>query len=126
VRGPNGFHRHFAGDLAGAQTIPSIDWRLTDRKLRISVGSSRVALRVTAGAYAEHHHAWRAPARGGENEWDLRATNGWYDFVITIDEHAAFRRRLAGRVDAGDSTTTDPALNSPRAGLSLRRSEWIA
>jgi len=113
IRGPNGFHRHFAGDKAAARAAPTIQWRIADRKLRLEVGASSSLLRVNSEAYADHHRAWAASWQGGSMEWDLGATKGWYDLVITLDAHPSFRRRLAGRAEDGRPSITDPALGSP-------------
>ena len=110
IRGPNGFHRHFAGDEQSAKTAPRIAWRVVGRKLRLDVGASPLILRVNPGAYADHHGAWSAPRGGGAMEWDLRATDGWYDLMISLDTHPSFLRRLAGRAENGRPGSTDPAL----------------
>jgi phospholipase C len=53
--------------------------------------------------------------RGGDTEslyLDLRASYGWYDLSITIDSDSTFKRRLAGHVETGKSSMSDPALGS--------------
>lgn len=112
IRGPNGFHRHFAGDARSNGAAPSIEWHVAKGKLRLDVGPSQSILRVNSVAYDDHHRPWSAPQQGGSREWDLRATNGWYDFEIVLDRHPSFRRRLAGRAEDGHPKTTDPALGA--------------
>lgn len=36
--------------------------------------------------------------------------NGWYDLTVTTDTDAGFRWQLAGHVENGRSTTSDPAM----------------
>jgi len=109
VRGPNGFHRHFVGDESAA-SAPIIEWRLADGKLWLHVGPSAVSVRVNSDAYGRYHRPWSSPPRGGSMVWDLHDTGGWYDCVITLDSCPTFRRHLAGRVENGRHTITDPAL----------------
>jgi phospholipase C len=52
---------------------------------------------------------------GGNNEeiyLDLRAAYGWYDLTVTVNTDATFVRRLAGHVETGRSSMSDPALGS--------------
>ncbi|HEY2021320.1 phospholipase domain-containing protein, partial [Paraburkholderia sp.] len=57
----------------------------------------------------------RHSVRGGDNDnlyLDLRNAHGWYDLAITVDSDASFARRLAGHVETGKSSMSDPALGS--------------
>ena len=36
-------------------------------------------------------------------------TYGWYDLSVTSDSSAKFLRRLAGRVESGKPSVSDPA-----------------
>ncbi|WP_034996759.1 phosphocholine-specific phospholipase C [Beijerinckia mobilis] len=42
--------------------------------------------------------------------WDLGANGCWYDFVVTNDADVGFSRRLAGRVETGRHTVSDPGM----------------
>jgi phospholipase C len=35
---------------------------------------------------------------------------GWYDFVIKVNEDSTFERRVAGHVETGEDSFSDPAL----------------
>jgi phospholipase C len=109
VRGPNGFHRHFAGDRATSRAIPALDWTLAEAALTLSLSEGAPALCVAPAAYADHHPAWSAPAGPARQRWSLAATGGWYDLVLTSDAHPLYRRRLAGRLEDGRPGITDPA-----------------
>jgi phospholipase C len=39
-----------------------------------------------------------------------RRSNGWYDLAVTSDHDHAFLRRLAGHVETGRPSTSDPAI----------------
>jgi len=42
----------------------------------------------------------------------LHKTFGWYDFTVTVESDASFRRQLAGHVEAGKDSMTDPAIGA--------------
>ncbi|MBV8628018.1 MAG: DUF756 domain-containing protein, partial [Paraburkholderia sp.] len=53
--------------------------------------------------------------RGGDTDQlylDLRNAYGWYDLQVTVNTDASFARRLAGHVETGRSSMSDPALGS--------------
>jgi phospholipase C len=42
--------------------------------------------------------------------WRLEATFGWYDFAIEADSDSTFRQRLAGHLETGRDSMSDPAI----------------
>ena len=53
--------------------------------------------------------------RGGDTEplyLDLRNAYGWYDLTITVDSDPAFVRRIAGHVETGRPSYSDPAFGA--------------
>jgi phospholipase C len=42
--------------------------------------------------------------------WSLEDSYGWYDLTITADNDARFRQQLAGHVETGKNSASDPAL----------------
>jgi hypothetical protein len=50
--------------------------------------------------------------RGGRKKVrvGLRATHGWYDVLVTVKHHPKFKRALAGRIDSGGASISDPQL----------------
>ena len=45
--------------------------------------------------------------------FQLEASFGWYDLTIQADGEPAFERRLAGHVETGNDSVSDPALGRP-------------
>ncbi|VWC84271.1 phospholipase C [Burkholderia lata] len=45
-----------------------------------------------------------------ELHWKLDSTGHWYDFIVTADSDASFSRRVAGRVETGRHSVSDPAM----------------
>jgi phospholipase C len=54
----------------------------------------------------------KVPASGHPTEvyWNLRTTGQWYDFIVTSDSDDGFYRRLAGHVETGRDSLTDPGM----------------
>jgi phospholipase C len=40
---------------------------------------------------------------------------GWYDFTLTADSDPSFRRQIAGHLETGKDSVTDPAIGTPFA-----------
>ena len=59
-----------------------------------------------------HLEVNRLPAIWYEAElhWETDDQGFWYDFAVTCDSDAAFYRRLAGRIETGRHTVSDPAF----------------
>jgi phospholipase C len=70
-------------------------------------------MKVTPAAYTDKLKPWtsKLSANGGSANhlWDLSATSGWYDFVVSIDGISGWQQRFAGRLDTSNPTTSDPA-----------------
>ena len=45
--------------------------------------------------------------------WHLRHSHGWYDFIIKVNSDISFQRRIAGHVETGENSMTDPAIGAP-------------
>jgi phospholipase C len=48
--------------------------------------------------------------------WPLAASAHWYDFTLTSDHDKRWTRRLAGHVETGLPSTSDPAYGQGGAG----------
>ncbi|MFV0673857.1 phosphocholine-specific phospholipase C [Variovorax sp. tm] len=121
VLGPNGFHRHFKGDLnrlrAGGSPDPEVRvcYDVTNGNVSVELlnGASGTAkFTVRAKAYRDDG-PWTATVNGGakaEQAWSLASSGQWYDFAVTCDSDPAFYRRFAGRVETGRHSVSDPAM----------------
>ena len=118
VFGPAGFFRQFQGIQTGL-AIHAQGSRCDEAcglGLRLSnSGHTPLTLVVSRNAYAAggkdgartvHLHA------GDQVElaWELGATLGWYDVSITVSGRQDFLYRLAGRIESGKPSVTDPAI----------------
>jgi phospholipase C len=104
VLGPNGFHRHFAGN--GADRAIALQWRIASNELALIVPAN-----VDAGLTIERAGIEVGPALLGPGtlRWSLYATYGWYDVSIVSKKAPRYARRLAGRVDAAGR----PSVSNP-------------
>jgi len=121
VLGPNGFHRHFKGDLA---TLNKAGAASPEIHVRYDIASGNVHLRmrndgkkactltIAAKAYRTDG-PWTATVNGSattERHWSLADSGQWYDFAVTCDADPAYYRRFAGRMETGRHTVSDPAM----------------
>ena len=53
------------------------------------------------------------PGQGFEHRWGLEGSFGWYDLTVSVDGDAAFGHRVAGHLETGEDSMTDPALGAP-------------
>jgi phospholipase C len=120
VLGPNGFHRHFTGNAkkvaAAAQPNPdvSVAYDVAGKQIVITLtnnGSMPAAFTLTPNAYVT-----TAPlnvnvmARSQTKiNWSIETTGGWYDLSATVKNSPEYVRRLAGRMETGAPSVSDPA-----------------
>jgi phospholipase C len=116
VYGPNGFLRTFRGTASpNAQAKLDIDcsYDTDDYKLVLQITNlGPVPCRVTiANAYDNDVIAHRLrPGQSFRKRLSLKASFGWYDHVVEVDTDQAFLRRLAGHVENGRDSASDPAI----------------
>jgi phospholipase C len=116
VYGPNGFVRYFNGSVgSGAAVLDvrsryeiedhgSIGWSITNvtaRNASVSVLDAYSGNKVTR---------LLRPRETFEDEWSLQQFHGWYDLIVTVAEDPTFDYRLAGHVENGRDSISDPAL----------------
>jgi len=127
VLGPNGFHRHFIGQLrAPAQPAAEPELRLEYDRRRGGIllvlqnrGNAPCTFQLTANAY---YTDW-APLDfrlSGKEDCEhfllLRRSANWYDFTLRVLELETFSRRFAGRVETGRHSLSDPEMGGRARG----------
>jgi phospholipase C len=61
---------------------------------------------------------WTVHVKGGddvEQQWELEDSGNWYDFEVSCDADPSYLRRIAGRVETGRHSVSDPAMGKPNA-----------
>jgi phospholipase C len=123
VYGPNGFIRAFEGGIAAdpaAELAVNAEYDTVRSRDGVIAGVLALQLR-NAGAlacqatirngYTQQTETVTVPA--GETvlrRWTLDASGGWYDAVVRVNADANFRRHIAGHVETGSDSVTDPAI----------------
>ncbi len=46
--------------------------------------------------------------------WPLEKSHGWYDFTIETQSDTGFQRRLAGHLETGYDSMSDPAFGASK------------
>ena len=121
VLGPNGFHRHFTGSAkkvaAEGQPNPdvSVAYDIPSRQLILTLrnsGPSAAMFSVTPNAYstAAPVTVTVVPRSQTKLTWLVSTTGGWYDLSVTVKGLPEYVRRLAGRMETGTASVSDPAM----------------
>ncbi|CAN5578694.1 phospholipase C, phosphocholine-specific [soil metagenome] len=120
VHGPNGFHRRFAGDTSRAQPRVKVAADARSR-LIVSLASARsglVTVRMDeAYPLAEGEAGQNVPLNPKgvvRSVWDLRGSDHWYDLTLTLADDPSFTQRLAGHLETGRASRTDPGIGRMR------------
>ncbi|SHH47881.1 phospholipase C [Jatrophihabitans endophyticus] len=111
LHGPHGFFRRFAGDAADVDTEA---WVTThgDRIELVLVNRGRAA--VTFRVADAYGRARTVRVRGRDRVGVRVSTerqHGWYDLTVTHPGTDGFRRAMAGRVETGRPSVSDPQLS---------------
>ncbi len=118
VHGPNGFLRELAGNLAHERDGgPWLRVHGERGTLVLRLGNRgraecRLRLRVLDYATAVPATIELAAGQTRELRIDLRASDHWYDLQVELAD-GAFRRRLAGHLETGRASRSDPAFGMP-------------
>jgi phospholipase C len=112
VYGPNGFFRGFQAGPAGANLVvkatyhrdPGVTLEIENR------GSDVANVRIMDAYSAQSVNHRIEPGHRLSWHWALEASFGWYDLTIEVESDATFRQRIAGHVETGCNSASDPAF----------------
>jgi phospholipase C len=120
VYGPNGFLRSFRGSVSGpdranlavvsayerSPEIPGLSLDIHNRGAevaKVTISDAYGAAPVTASIEPGRSLLWH---------WSLESSFGWYDLTIEVASDPTFKRQLAGHVETGFDSASDPALGA--------------
>jgi phospholipase C len=117
VYGPNGFVRYFNGSIGTSAAVLEVsatydsDPDSVAINLSITnVGGTRAEVTVL-NAYTGIPFTSLLSPRGSFSEgFSLTQFFGWYDLIVTVATDPTFKYRLAGHVETGQDSFSDPAL----------------
>jgi phospholipase C len=116
VFGPNGFYRQFKGGLVphiNANLLVSSSYDVSGHSLTtIITNNGGQSYGITIGNFYTGRGEVRnlAPGASMTTKWALGGTSGWYSISITVAEDPAFYWYLAGHVENGHDSWTDPGI----------------
>ncbi len=117
IHGPNGYLRSYAGSAGAAAAVrlevaASYDAAAQRLLLHLrNMGNTHCRCRM-ANRYApaQTRESSVAPFATLVSAWDLAAQDHWYEFAITCPADPHYLRRLAGHVETGQPSRSDPAI----------------
>jgi len=122
VYGPNGFYREFSGTetdpLIHVVGLYEMKGNRPTGKLTLqfnNTGKQSQVVSIVDNAYKTTTRSLTIDKAGSSKErlsvtLDTQKSFGWYDFSIRANNHPAFERRYAGRVETGQASKTDPFM----------------
>jgi len=120
VFGPNGFARYYQGSIgSGAAVLDVVSaYGKQDRgsiELQITNVAANLAEVSIVDAYTgKSVQRFLQPQEKWQIKSSLEQFYGWYDLIITVAGDSTFEYRLAGHVETGADSISDPALGGRR------------
>jgi phospholipase C len=118
VYGPNGFLRTFKGSMSGNNKL-NLDIGNTYDVARGGIalqlhnpGEASCRVRIANAYLKETTIHDLQPNEILEKYWPLDSSFGWYDFTVSVDSNSTFERRLAGHVETGRDSMSDPGIGA--------------
>ncbi|NMX59733.1 phosphocholine-specific phospholipase C [Pseudomonas sp. WS 5146] len=112
--GPNGFHRSFKGDLQRREPELSVAYQGDSVQLTVINPSKHPASVTIKRCPYTHQGPWLLEIAGHSSQqrtFSRQPSGGWYDFTVR-NEHG-WVRRVAGRVETGAHSISDPLMGKP-------------
>lgn len=122
VLGPNGFHRHVAGDVRRAADAAWPEMNLqADRRAGelvielVNNGNQPCVFQLTSNKYTTNRIPdVRVPPRSRSTvRLPLAASSNWYDVSLRVSGLPGWLRRFAGHLENGLPSISDPAMQGP-------------
>ncbi len=115
VTGPNGFLRSFAGSTANGRAQLDVRAAYDDQRCGITLTISNLTgamalVRVRNNYTLKTTKRIVPPGELTWKRWSLVGFGGWYDLEVFVDGDSEFRSHLAGHVETGDHSISDPAM----------------
>lgn len=118
VYGPNGFVRSFKGNSTSGKTTLLVATRYQrEGGLLLALaneGHDFCNVTVENLYNGESLTYMLKPGEHVEKHWFLGDSYGWYDVIVRADAEVGFVQRLAGHVETGGPSVTDPAIGQAR------------
>ncbi|KCB48653.1 phosphocholine-specific phospholipase C [Bordetella hinzii] len=115
ILGPNGYHWRYAGRMAVHVRLAYLPEAGMLRLSAINGDTRPRRLRLAGSTYGDlaQQTLRLAPGEEASLQWSVAAAGRWYDVEIDSPDDADFYRRLAGRMENGQPSVSDPAMGGP-------------
>ncbi len=113
VYGPNGFFRSFKGDYGSANLDVRVIYDEGNGGLTMAItnqDSVKRNISVLNVYTGDSFELLLEPNGSMTRDWLSYHNSGWYDLAITVNGDADFEYRVAGHVETGKDSVTDPAI----------------
>jgi phospholipase C len=115
VYGPNGFLRTFVGSLGADRAKLTVKTSYDGTSGGIALvmqnhGPSAETVSILDAYSGRTNTCELGPHGSATFVSELEESLGWYDFSVKVDSDPAFLRQLAGHVETGRPSVTDPAI----------------
>jgi len=117
VYGPNGFFRHFKGSLLGSDIAVGVSYDANGGGIGLVLANRGSAPRLVLAGDAYSHQQFAQVLTPGESVgkyWSLHQSFSWYDVTVQVEGDAGFLCHLAGHVETGKDSVSDPAIGADR------------
>src|SRR5579864_249769 len=116
VNGPNGFLRFFKGSVGSGAAVLDVSSKYETH------GRGSIVLTITNATDSETEvnvldaYTGKAisrvlgPQQAFAHEFTLDRFHGWYDLLVSASADPAFKYQLAGHVETGEESISDPAM----------------
>ena len=113
VYGPNGFVRYYKGSTSSGAAVLNIASESDEDELELEItnlGGTQAEVSVLDAYTGNVTKRLLQHNQTLEAELSLEQFYGWYDVIVTVTGDKTFQYRLAGHVENGKDSFSDPAL----------------
>jgi phospholipase C len=116
VYGPNGFLRSDRGGIGVGRANLDVNGHSdddSDASFEMSVtnrGTAACTVSLVNAYTGEAMTHWLDRGQSIRKRWQLSASHGWYDLMIHVDNDGGFQQRLAGHIETGRDSASDPGI----------------
>ena len=124
VYGPNGFLRTFAGSYGkdSANLVVKAVYETEFEGIILEVrnhGKTAEHVHIVEAYSGDSTNVWLDPHQSFETFWQLKKSFGWYDLKVTTSSDKSFQQQLAGHLETGKDSVTDPAIGATAAKVAV-------
>jgi len=127
VFGPNGFYRVFKGTFGAvsASLRTQIIYDISQKGIFLEITNANsvlVPIRLFDYYTQKTTQFSAGPHKRFTEFWSLKKLYGWYDITVETESDPTFQARLAGHLETGEDSMTDPALDG---SLTQPAASWL-